>query len=200
MYSVGMRRNSYYDITDARAWLPGVRKCYSPNFDERPADAEVELLVVHNISLPPNQFGTGCIEQFFCNALDPGQHSYFRTIDTLKVSSHYLIDRSGACTQFVSNLNRAWHAGVSSFEGRERCNDFSIGIELEGADLIPYTQAQYLSLARLCNQIISLFPAAGKNRIVGHSDIAPGRKTDPGDAFDWRYFAKLLAQEPAERS
>ncbi len=175
-------------------WLPGVRRCYSPNFDQRPAGAEIELLVLHNISLPPDRFGTQCIEAFFCNCLDPDADPYFRTISDLRVSSHFLIDRRGQCTQFVSTADRAWHAGASEYSGRQRCNDFSIGIEMEGADLIPYTQAQYASVAALCATLISQFPKLNANTIVGHSDIAPDRKTDPGDAFEWSYFQELLAQ------
>ncbi|MFK7731702.1 MAG: 1,6-anhydro-N-acetylmuramyl-L-alanine amidase AmpD [Pseudomonadales bacterium] len=175
------------------SWLPGLRKCYSPNFDQRPEGSDLELLVLHNISLPPEKFGTQCIEAFFCNCLNVDADPYFRTISDLKVSAHFLIDRQGQASQFVSIAERAWHAGVSNYLGRERCNDFSIGIEMEGADLIPYTQAQYQAVAMLCATLIKSNPTLSASGIVGHSDIAPGRKTDPGEAFEWLYFNELLA-------
>lgn len=177
---------------DQSPWLPGLRKCYSPNFDRRPEGTDIELLVIHNISLPPEKFGTQCIEAFFCNCLNPNADPYFQTISELKVSAHFLIDRQGHISQFVSTAERAWHAGASAYMGRENCNDFSIGIEMEGADLIPYTQAQYKSLALLCATLIRHNPTLCASRIVGHSDIAPGRKTDPGEAFEWSYFKELL--------
>lgn len=174
-------------------WLPGLRRCYSPNFDQRPDGTDIELLVIHNISLPPEKFGTQCIEAFFCNCLNPDADPYFQAIANLRVSAHFLVDRRGQVSQFVSTAQRAWHAGVSNYSGRERCNDFSIGIELEGADLIPYTLAQYNALALLCATLIRNHPTLSAKRIVGHSDIAPGRKTDPGEAFEWSYFNELLA-------
>ncbi|MEM8501299.1 MAG: 1,6-anhydro-N-acetylmuramyl-L-alanine amidase AmpD [Pseudomonadota bacterium] len=174
-------------------WLPGLRKCYSPNFDQRPEGTDIDLLVIHNISLPPEKFGTQCIEAFFCNCLNQDADPYFQSISALRVSAHFLIDRSGQVSQFVSTGDRAWHAGLSSYEGRERCNDFSIGIEMEGADHIPYTQAQYKAVASLCANLINVYPTLSASRIVGHSDIAPGRKTDPGAAFEWSYFNALLA-------
>lgn len=174
--------------------LPEARWCPSPNFGPRPDGAGISLLVVHNISLPPGEFGGGEIEQFFCNRLDPTAHPYFRTIAGLKVSAHALIDRDGEVTQFVSLLDRAWHAGRSCFEGEPECNDFSIGIELEGTDEVPYTEAQYVTLVRLTRQIMQAWPAVTPERVTGHCDIAPGRKTDPGPAFDWEYFQSLLAE------
>jgi AmpD protein len=150
------------------------------------------LLVVHNISLPPGQFGGPWIEDFFSNRLDTAAHPYFETIATMKVSSHLLIRRDGACVQFVSLLERAWHAGRSSFGGVEECNDFSIGIELEGTDEIPYTDPQYDTLARITRMIMTAWPDITPERLTGHCDIAPGRKTDPGKAFNWTHFRALL--------
>lgn len=175
-------------------WLQGVRHCYSPNYDARPADTKVDLLVVHSISLPPGKFGTGAVDAFFCNALDCSRHPYFEQLLGLRVSAHFFIDRCGELTQFVSTQQRAWHAGVSKYCGRERCNDFSIGVELEGEDDRPYTQSQYKRLAELSLDIMNNHPAVRPDRIVGHSDIAPGRKTDPGEAFEWAYFNSLLSK------
>ena len=152
-----------------------------------------ELLVIHNISLPPGEFGGGFIEQFFQNGLNPDDHPYFQEIATLRVSAHLLIDRRGGITQFVSLNDRAWHAGASSYCGREECNDFSIGIELEGTDDIAYTEAQYSSLAAVTRTIMQHYPHITTEKIAGHSDIAPKRKTDPGESFDWRYYRRLLA-------
>lgn len=171
------------------------RWCPSPNFGPRPEGAGISLLVIHNISLPPGQFGGDAIEQFFCNQLDPATHPYFQTIAGMKVSSHLLIRRDGTPVQFVSLLDRAWHAGRSSFQGEQECNDFSVGIELEGADDIPYTPAQYQALADLSRLIMGAWPAITPDRITGHSDIAPGRKTDPGPAFDWPRYRRLLAAD-----
>lgn len=157
----------------------------------RKGDA-VSLLVIHNISLPPGQFGTGKVQAFFQNRLDPNEHPYFEEIRHLTVSAHFLIERDGAITQFVSCHDRAWHAGVSCFDGREACNDFSLGIELEGTDTEPYTDAQYTALAGLTRLLRAAFPGITPERIQGHCDIAPERKTDPGEAFDWsRYRAGL---------
>lgn len=175
----------------ASGWCLGVHHCPSPNFNARPL-GEVSLLVIHNISLPPAQFKTGKVQAFFQNQLDVTEHPYFAGIADLRVSAHFLIERDGEVTQFVSCLDRAWHAGVSSFEGRETCNDFSVGIELEGTDEQPFTDAQYVALIHLTRQIQSAFPAITAARICGHSDIAPGRKTDPGPYFEWpRYKAAL---------
>jgi N-acetyl-anhydromuramoyl-L-alanine amidase len=170
-------------------WLGGIRHCPSPNFNARP-QGEVSLLVVHNISLPPGQFGTGKIQAFFQNRLDPDEHPYFAGIAELKVSAHFLIERDGRLTQFVSCQERAWHAGLSRYGERDNCNDFSIGVELEGTDDIPYSDAQYAALTQLIRVLQLAYPELNSQRICGHSDIAPGRKTDPGPAFDW---PRLLA-------
>lgn len=178
-------------LDPATGWCHGVRHCSSPNFNERPA-GEISLLVIHNISLPPGQFGTGKVQDFFQNRLDVTEHPYFAGIADLRVSAHFLIERDGAVTQFVSCLDRAWHAGVSSFQGRETCNDFSLGIELEGTDDQPYSDAQYHSLISLSRQLRRAFSDITPQRICGHSDIAPGRKTDPGPGFDWARFRAAL--------
>ena len=180
--------------TAGELWLPGLPRAVSPNADERPAGCEVNLLVVHNISLPPGEFGGAYIDDLFCNRLDPCVHPYFAEIAHLQVSAHLLIRRDGSAVQFVALDRRAWHAGLSSFCGRERCNDFSVGIELEGSDETPFSEAQYRRLAALTGQIRTLFPAITADRIVGHSDIAPGRKTDPGPCFDWGHYRELLAR------
>ena len=173
-------------------WLEGVRHVASPNVDARPEEAKINLLVIHNISLPPGEYGGPYIEQLFCNQLDPETHPYFMEIAHLKVSSHLLIRRDGEVIQFVPFHQRAWHAGESSFCGQSRCNDFSIGIELEGTDDQPFTDAQYEALAEVSRVILQAYPEITHERIAGHSDIAPGRKTDPGEAFDWtRYRQKL---------
>lgn len=182
-----------YDI-DAEGWLRPARRCPSVNCNERPSGCAVDLLVIHNISLPAGQFGGGFVQALFTNQLDCGAHPDFADLEGLQVSAHLLIERDGALTQFVSLDARAWHAGVSQFEGRDNCNDFSIGIELEGTDLQPYTDAQYRELVAVTRALRLRFPALGPQRIVGHSDIAPARKTDPGPAFDWpRYRAALTA-------
>ncbi|MFD2097073.1 1,6-anhydro-N-acetylmuramyl-L-alanine amidase AmpD [Corallincola platygyrae] len=164
---------------------------FSPHHDERPDD-EVSLLVVHNISLPPGEFGGPFINDLFMGMLDPEADPFFREIAGLRVSAHCLIRRDGEVVHYVPFDKRAWHAGISSFEGRERCNDFSIGIELEGTDTVPYEDSQYHALAKLTRDIMALYPKITKDRITGHSDIAPGRKTDPGPSFDWAYFFSLL--------
>lgn len=173
--------------------FPEARWCPSPNFGPRPDDAGISLLVVHNISLPPGQFGGSHIEDFFCNRLQAQAHPYFATIAELQVSAHALVRRDGSVVQFVSCLDRAWHAGRSCFQGQAECNDFGIGIELEGADDIPYTAEQYHALARLASWVMAAWPAVTPDRITGHSDIAPGRKTDPGPAFSWRRFHDTLS-------
>lgn len=164
----------------------------SPNYDARPQNTEVDLLVIHNISLPPEEFGGAYIEQLFTNSLNPDEHPYFAEIAHLRVSSHLLIKRNGGLTQFVNLLDRAWHAGESSWCGRDGCNDYSIGIELEGSDNQKFTEQQYQSLCALTEILLESFPKISAERIVGHSDIAPGRKTDPGPFFDWdRYRSNL---------
>ena len=172
--------------------FPDSRWCPSPNFGARPDDADITLLVVHNISLPPGQFGGPHIEDFFCNRLDRQAHPYFSEIADMQVSAHALVRRDGSIVQFVSCLDRAWHAGRSCFGNEEECNDFAIGIELEGTDDMPYTEQQYLALARLTRLTMAAWPAVTPERITGHSDIAPGRKTDPGPAFQWPYFKSLV--------
>jgi AmpD protein len=162
----------------------------SPNCDDRPPGTEITLLVVHNISLPPGKFGGTAIAELFTNRLDPGAHPYFATIRQLRVSAHFLIGRDGTLTQFVSCERRAWHAGASSWRGREQCNDFSIGVELEGTDTLDYETPQYRVLARLTRALRRRYPIAD---LAGHQDIAPGRKTDPGPTFDWARFRRLVA-------
>ena len=173
--------------------VPYARQCASPNYGARPAGSDITLLVLHNISLPPGQFGGPHIESFFCNRLDSSAHPYFETIADLQVSAHLLIRRDGELVQFVNLKDRAWHAGRSQFDGQPECNDYSVGIELEGADTVPYSEAQYRALAGVCADIIGAWPAIARERIAGHSDIAPGRKTDPGPAFDWHRFHQSLA-------
>jgi AmpD protein len=153
----------------------------------------VSLLVIHNISLPPNQYDNHHIEDFFLGCLDSTCHPYFEEIKDLRVSSHFLIKRTGKVIQFVDCDNRAWHAGESSWQGVANCNDYSIGIELEGTDDDPYTEQQYHSLAGLTKKLMQDYPAITRDRIVGHNQIAPGRKTDPGDSFDWQYFHSKLS-------
>jgi len=169
-------------------WTP------SPNFDRRPAAQFVNTLVIHAISLPPGEFGGDCVESLFCNKLDTRQHPYFVQLEGLKVSSHFYIRRDGELQQFVATHNRAWHAGISSFYGLDCVNDFSIGIELEGDDLNVFSEQQYRQLSRLCKCLMISYPAISRQRITGHSDIAPQRKTDPGPLFDWPYFRKLLGE------
>lgn len=178
----------------ADGWLPGARRVPSPNCNARPAGVEVSLLVIHNISLPPGRFGGPWIEDLFLNRLRHDAHPYFETLRGLQVSAHFLIRRRGDLLQFVSTDARAWHAGKSVFRGLENCNDFSLGIELEGTDERPFTAKQYLRLARLTAQLQRRYPAITLDRIVGHSDIAPGRKTDPGPAFDWARLRAALEQ------
>ena len=180
-------------LDPASGWFEGVQHCPSPNCNARPSD-EISLLVIHNISLPPAQFATGKVQEFFQNRLDVTEHPYFAGFADLRVSAHFLIERDGAITQFVSCLERAWHAGVSLFDGREGCNDFSLGIELEGTDDLPFTDAQYRALSALTRQLQAAFSAITTERIQGHSDIAPGRKTDPGPAFDWARYRAALEQ------
>ena len=176
-----------------RHLLRGARWLPSPNCNDRPEDAAISLLVIHNISLPAGQFGGPYIEQLFTNCLDCSADPAFADLSEVTVSSHLLIDREGSVTQFVPFNRRAWHAGVSCYQGHSQCNDFSIGIELEGADQIPYTEPQYRVLAACCAALLRNYPQLTVERIVGHSDIAPDRKTDPGPAFDWVYFQQLLS-------
>ena len=174
-------------------YLIAATQCPSPNANQRPQGQPVNLLVIHNISLPPGQFGTGCVQAFFTNQLNISQDSYFQTIAELQVSAHFFIERDGCITQFVSLGARAWHAGASSFHGVANCNDYSVGIELEGCDDIAYTDDQYNALLKVTQQVRAVYPQITAERIVGHNQIAPGRKTDPGEAFDWVRFRQLLS-------
>ena len=173
-------------------WIAGgaAQRSPSPNRDPRPEGTSVELLVIHNISLPPGEFGGTAIVELFGNCLDCTRHPFYANLVDLHVSAHFLIDRGGTITQFVSCAERAWHAGASCFEGRARCNDFSIGVELEGTDHVPFEEAQYRELARLTDALRDAYPLRA---VRGHSDIASGRKTDPGPHFDWRRYAALAA-------
>jgi AmpD protein len=178
-------------------WLLAARRVPSPNANNRPDEQDISLLVIHNISLPPGQFGqrlngSPIIETFFCNQLPLGAHPFLDTIHDMQVSAHLLIYRTGEIVQFVPFSRRAWHAGQSCFQKRQNCNDFSIGIELEGDDNTAFTESQYQVLAQVVNQLLIHYPGLDKERIVGHSDIAPGRKTDPGPYFDWQLFYRLL--------
>ncbi len=184
--------NSQLDATGD--WLLDAEHCPSPNCDERTPAGEIALIVVHGISLPPGEFGGPWIADLFLNRLDPDAHPYFREIAGLKVSAHVVIRRDGQIVQFVPFSKRAWHAGQSCFRGRDVCNDFSIGIELEGTDELPYTEAQYRSLTALIAVLRSRYPNIDADAITGHADIAPGRKTDPGPAFDWDKLAAMLTQ------
>jgi len=187
-------------IEPATGLLAGVRQVLSPHFDTRPQGAAPELIVVHGISLPAGEFGTPWIDHLFAGNLPPDAHPSFRETAGLRVSAHAVIRRNGTITQYVPFGMRAWHAGQSQYQGRAGCNDFSVGIELEGTDVIPYTDAQYESLAALVKALLATYPTLSAARIAGHSDIAPGRKTDPGPAFEWARFRNSLAQHPqAER-
>jgi AmpD protein len=178
---------------DAEGRITGARFVASPNRDARPAGRAIDLLVIHHISLPPGEFGGPGIVELFTNRLDPAAHPYYSTLAGMKVSAHFLVCRDGALWQFVPCAERAWHAGESSWKGRARCNDFSIGIELEGTGEAPFTAAQYRQLARLTRVLKARYPIRD---IVGHSDIAPGRKSDPGPRFDWTRYRALLKVRP----
>jgi AmpD protein len=179
-------------VDPASGLLDVARQLPSPNCDERPAGSVPELIVIHGISLPPGEFGGPWIDALFTNRLDPAAHPYFATIHTLQVSSHLLLRRDGEIVQYVPFGKRAWHAGKSCYDGRERCNDFSIGIELEGSDDTRYEPRQYQQLARVIVALMAAYPSLSTSRIAGHSDIAPGRKTDPGPGFDWQKLHALL--------
>ncbi|MGE0371191.1 MAG: 1,6-anhydro-N-acetylmuramyl-L-alanine amidase AmpD [Gammaproteobacteria bacterium] len=180
-----------YSLNDG--WLVPARRVLSPNWDERPAGCGIDLLVVHGISLPPREYGSGrWIDALFTNTLDPHAHPYFSEIHDRRVSAHVLIARDGFVTQYVPFHRRAWHAGESSFEGRTACNDFAIGIELEGSDDDPYEAVQYECLADIARALMRQYPGIVRGHIVGHSAIAPGRKTDPGPHFDWNRLYTLL--------
>lgn len=191
-----IRINTTVDISGgwhitADGWCQQASRQDSPNYNTRPDPADISLIVIHNISLPAGQFGGSAISDLFQNCLDCSAHESFESLRELKVSSHFLIRRDGALLQFVSTLARAWHAGVSSFDGRTACNDFSIGIELEGTDDLPFEPAQYDSLALLTRALLARFAIT---HIVGHDEIAPGRKTDPGPCFDWELYERSIAQ------
>lgn len=180
-------------------WFCAARRVESPHANARPkvieqtnTDANISLLVIHNISLPPNQFGSDDVERLFLGQLDPKKHPFFNTIKHLQVSAHLFIRRNGELVQFVSMQDRAWHAGISSFQGQAGCNDYAIGIELEGTDELPFTECQYQQLGSVTQSIQSHYPCISLGRIVGHNDIAPGRKTDPGPCFDWSKYRLLL--------
>ena len=175
-------------------WLLEANHCHSPNQDERPAGVAIDSIVIHNISLPPGNFGGGHVAELFCNRLDTTAHPYFDEIGHLQVSAHVLIERNGICTQFVGFDQRAWHAGQSCYQARQRFNDFSIGIELEGTDDVTYEPIQYSTLAKMTNSLMTEYPAIFVANIVGHETISPGRKTDPGPAFDWLRYKQALRQ------
>jgi AmpD protein len=173
--------------------MDGATQIASPNYDARPPGVEADLIVVHGISLPPGEFGGPWIDRLFTNTLPAEVHPYFAEVDSLRVSSHVVVKRDGAVTQYVKFTERAWHAGISIYRGREACNDFSVGVELEGTDTLPYEAAQYAALAEVVAALCTAYPRLSPDRLVGHSDIAPGRKTDPGPAFDWPRARRLIA-------
>ena len=181
----------HIDITSGL--VKEARQHLSPNCDFRPDESDISLIVIHGISLPPGKFGKDYIDQLFCNQLNPDEHPYFKDISDLKVSSHLLVRRDGEVVQYVPFQKRAWHAGVSCYEKRDCCNDYSIGIEMEGEDATPYTDIQYQVLATIIKDLIKSYPELNEQTITGHSDIAPGRKTDPGEAFDWGILRKHLS-------
>ena len=189
-----------FAVDPATGLMQGARYAASPHCDERPAGLPVDLLVIHGISLPPGEFGGPWIERLFLGTLHADAHPYFASVAALKVAAHLLIRRDGELLQFVPFHRRAWHAGASSFQGREACNDFSIGVELEGADDVAYLPQQYQRLAEVSAALMRAYPGITSARIVGHSDVAPGRKTDPGPAFDWARYRDALASGPAPMS
>ncbi len=172
-----------YEISDG--WFTQARKIPSPNYNKRPENVTIDSIIIHSISLPPGQYGGDEIDRFFSNQLDWNEHAYFREIEGLQVSSHLLIRRNGELVQYVNLYDRAWHAGQSCLAGQENCNNFSIGIELEGTDDSQFENSQYETLLAVVKTLKNYFPEITAEKIVGHSDIAPGRKTDPGPGFDW---------------
>ena len=192
MKKLHTKRTKSYQIDSEKFLLSKVKYVASPNQDNRPKGSKPEIIVIHGISLPPGQFGDEYIKDFFLNKLDEAKHKFFQEIRGLKVSSHLLIDRDGKTLQFVPFDRRAWHAGESSFQGKMKCNDFSIGIELEGQDDINYSDSQYKCLVKIIKCLFDFDPDLNARKIVAHSDIAPIRKTDPGPAFDWVKFYELL--------
>ena len=187
-------------IERATGLLAGVRQVLSPHFDARPKGVTPDLIVVHGITLPPGEFGGPWIDHMFAGDLKPDAHPLLREHAALRVSAHAVIRRDGVITQYVPFGMRAWHAGVSEYQGRSGCNDFSIGIELEGTDAMPYTDAQYESLAALVRALLATYPTLSAARIAGHSDVAPGRKTDPGPSFDWARWRNILEAIPSNSS
>lgn len=187
-----MKPETTFTVHVPTGLLPGVRQVLSPNRDPRPAGTATDLIVLHGISLPPGEFGGPWIEQLFNGHLPPDRHPYFAQVAGRRVSAHALVRRDGEVVQFVPFHERAWHAGPSSWEGRDACNDFSIGIELEGSDELHYETIQYQCVAGLVRALLAAYPLLSAGRLVGHSDIAPGRKTDPGSAFDWPGMRALL--------
>ncbi|OOF71087.1 1,6-anhydro-N-acetylmuramyl-L-alanine amidase AmpD [Rodentibacter caecimuris] len=188
-----MTKKNTYRIQNG--WLGDAKKVLSPHFDRRPDSEDISLLVIHYISLPPEQFGGGYINDFFQGKLNPELHPYFSEIQHLKVSAHCLIERQGDITQYVNFYDRAWHAGISTFQGREKCNDFGIGIELEGSNNQPFTRKQYDSLIALTKVIMDTYPKVTLDRIVGHCHISSGRKIDPGQYFQWQFYFDALKNE-----
>ena len=178
-------------------WLHDARRVPSPNCDARPDVADISLIVVHGISLPPGEYGGDWIDDLFCNRLDCTAHPYFAELDGMRVSSHLLIRRDGGLVQYVPFEQRAWHAGGSCYNGRAACNDFSIGIELEGQDTEPYTDVQYEQLVAVIQALMRVYPGLSADRVTGHCDISPGRKTDPGPAFDWQLLQTWLNSDTA---
>ncbi|MEZ2903772.1 1,6-anhydro-N-acetylmuramyl-L-alanine amidase AmpD [Acinetobacter terrestris] len=191
-----MQQAPSFQVIDGQ--LIGARQVPSPNYNQRPEHTEIQLVVVHNISLPPSQFGGGYIEQFFQNQLDWSQHPYFQSIEGMQVSTHLLILRTGEVLQFVNFNDRAWHAGRSSYLAKKECNDYSIGIELEGSDDQPFEEVQYSVLAEVIATLQATYPKILQH-LAGHSDIAPGRKTDPGSFFDWPKTRALIQQYKADQ-
>jgi AmpD protein len=185
------------EIESVRGLVRGIPFVPSPNCDERPGTCAPELIVIHNISLPPREFGGPWVERLFTNRLEPGAHPYFARIYALRVSAHVLVRRDASLIQFVPFHKRAWHAGESCYAGRSACNDYSVGIELEGADDIPYEPGQYRALAALVRALLRAYPSLSTERIAGHAEIAPGRKTDPGPAFDWARLRACLGPSAA---
>ena len=192
-WSLSQLDNLVIDLHDG--WLRAVRRVESPNADCRPAGVDAELIVVHGISLPPGEFGGAAIDELFCNRLDSAAHPYYCEVAGLEVSAHALIRRDGSITQYVPFHLRAWHAGQSSYRGRVACNDFSVGIELEGCDTLPYEDAQYHSLSQLIRALRRAYPTLAAAPVVGHEHIAPGRKTDPGPAFNWQRLTAMISPD-----
>ncbi len=185
---------STYRLAADGSLLLGARQVASPNCDDRPAGCTIDLVVLHGISLPPDEYGGPWIDRLFTNTLAPDAHPYFREIEGLEVSSHLLIRRDGEVVQYVPFHRRAWHAGASCWEGRERCNDFSVGIELEGSDLVPYEERQYRALHQVLKTVLPAWSLTDPSRVVGHCHIAPGRKSDPGPAFDWPRVRRMVEE------